>query len=643
MLRRLRFDQRGMGFPRQHGTIDIGAFENQGLLLVVDTLVDENDGDISAGDLSLREAIGIANGFAGGDTITFDVALDGVTIDLLQTLGELTITDEVTIDASSLASGLTVDAGNGTDDVFNTKDGFRIFNINDGSGLTDFPVQLVNLTLTGGDPSGSGGSGGGAIDTQEDLTLTAVMIVGNSGFAGGGIRARFGTLTIVSSTISGNAANRGGGIYASGNTTIINDSTISGNSTGGNSSPGGGGIRSNSGSLTITSSTISGNMAIGTGGNGGGISLQTSPLTISSSTVSGNSAGRDGGGIHESNTTVTINSSTISGNTANDDGGGIFAANTLAITSSTITGNRADNDNSSAGTGGGIQKNISGSLILNQTLIAGNDLGNGSPDDISSVVSVDAISEFNLIGVDTGFTGITNGSAGNQIGTSGAPIDPLLGLLANNGGPTETHAILAGSPAIDSGDPSILFNPAEFDQRGTFFVRVANARIDIGAYELQVAANSADFDGDGDIDGTDFLAWQRGFGTPNANKPDGDADNDNDVDAVDLVVWSNQFGQPAPVAAASELPAISVQPSAELIDAVMAIESIQSVDAEKSSTFNEEPAFAETFADHVFAAEAITPTAMFADEAEQPNADSSEGEESENPWLADELLEQVFG
>ena len=637
------FDQRGVGFPRQHGTIDIGAFEGQGLLLIVDTLVDENDSDTTLGDLSLREAIDIANGFAGGDTITFAAALDGDTINLLQALGELTITDEVTIDASSLAAGLTIDAGDGTDGVFNTKDGFRIFNINDGMGA-DIPVQLVNLTLTGGDLQGSNGSGGGAIDTQEDLTLTSVTIVGNSGFAGGGIRARFGTLTLFSSTISGNAANRGGGIYASGETTIINQSTISDNSTGGSSSPGAGGIRSNSGSLTITSSTISGNMAMGTGGSSGGISLTTSPLILTTSTVSDNSAGRDGGGIVAANSDVTITSSTISGNTADIDGGGIVIHKLLTITSSTITGNRADNDNNGFGVGGGIvNKSTLDSLLLSHTLIAGNDLGNGSQDDISSNIPVDATSEFNFIGVDTGFTGITDGSAGNQIGTSGAPIDPLLGPLADNGGPTETHTLLAGSPAIDSGDPSILFNPAEFDQRGTSFVRVANARIDIGAHEVQVAANSADFDGDGDIDGTDFLAWQRGFGTLNANKPDGDADNDTVVDGVDLGIWESQFGLSAPVAAATASLASEPIAATNLVDAVMAMELARGGLVAESPLLEEVPAFAIALTDHDFAVESITSAVVLADEAERPDTDSSEDAEDETPWLVDELLGRIFG
>jgi len=136
-------------------------------------------------------------------------------------------------------------------------------------------------------------------------------------------------------------------------------------------------------------------------------------------------------------------------------------------------------------------------------------------------------------------------------GTVNGNINPLLVPLANNGGPTLTHVPLAGSPAIDAGDTSIVFNSAEFDQRGAPFVRVGGGRIDIGAYEVQTAADSADFDSDGDIDGADFLAWQRGFGTASANPADGDANNDNNVDGADLSIWETQYGGSAPLAAVS--------------------------------------------------------------------------------------------
>ena len=96
---------------------------------------------------------------------------------------------------------------------------------------------------------------------------------------------------------------------------------------------------------------------------------------------------------------------------------------------------------------------------------------------------------------------------------------------------------------------------------------------DVDAIDLVVWADqyggltlldSADFDSDGDVDGADFLAWQRGFGTPGANKPDGDADNDNDVDAIDLAAWADQYGGLTPLAAVSDQPSASSAPQNDL-------------------------------------------------------------------------------
>ena len=93
-------------------------------------------------------------------------------------------------------------------------------------------------------------------------------------------------------------------------------------------------------------------------------------------------------------------------------------------------------------------------------------------------------------------------------------IDPLLDVLANNGGPTPTHALMPGSPAINMGDPSAsagMGDTPQFDQRGAPYTRVSGGRIDMGAFEDQPPPSpSADFDSDDDIDGADFLAWQRG-------------------------------------------------------------------------------------------------------------------------------------
>ncbi len=124
--------------------------------------------------------------------------------------------------------------------------------------------------------------------------------------------------------------------------------------------------------------------------------------------------------------------------------------------------------------------------MITNSIVAGNTAGGGMSDidPGTGAITVD----YSLIG-DTSGSGITGGTGTGNI----LDVDPMLGPLAGNGGPTQTHTLLSGSPAIDMGDPAILFNPAEFDQRGSPFARVVDGgglRIDMGAYERQtVAAN----------------------------------------------------------------------------------------------------------------------------------------------------------
>jgi hypothetical protein len=149
------------------------------------------------------------------------------------------------------------------------------------------------------------------------------------------------------------------------------------------------------------------------------------------------------------------------------------------MTNVTITDNVADNDGDGAGDGGGVAHD-GGSLSFKNTLIAGNtDAGGQAPDCSGTVTS----QGFNLLGNSTGCT--LTPTTGDLVGTGANPIDPLLGPLQNNGGPTLTHALLPGSPAIDavtSGCP-----PPTTDQRGV--ARPQGAACDIGAYE--VASGSA--------------------------------------------------------------------------------------------------------------------------------------------------------
>ena len=161
-----------------------------------------------------------------------------------------------------------------------------------------------------------------------------------------------------------------------------------------------------------------------------------------------------------------------------------------------VPDNRADADGDGSGTGGGISQISSSTITLRNTLVAGNFVGASpatTPDDVNNVDEmrvVDAASAHNLIGVDTGLSGITNGTNGNQIGTAATPTDARLATLADNGGVTQTHALLAGSPALDAGS-NALADAAGLttDQRGAGFPRERTAAggstqtADIGAFE----------------------------------------------------------------------------------------------------------------------------------------------------------------
>ena len=254
------------------------------------------------------------------------------------------------------------------------------------------------------------------------------------------------TATILSTTVSGNSA---GGVVAAPN-------------------PFGGRAY-----ITITDCTISGNS---TTLNGGGILGAATLLTVANSTISGNSAGTSGGGISVSPGPVGVDldssivNSTISGNSAGTSGGGIGTSTTLRVANCTITGN-------SAPSGGGIY-NV-GSVEVSDTILNAGASGENIFNDGGTITS----DGYNLSSDDGG--GYLTGP-GDQTNT-----DPLLGPLQNNGGPTFTHGLLPGSPAIDAGDPNFSPPPSN-DQRGCPFDRVSNGRIDIGSFETQLPPRRPD-------------------------------------------------------------------------------------------------------------------------------------------------------
>jgi hypothetical protein len=307
-------------------------------------------------------------------------------------------------------------------------------------------------------------------------------------FLGPGVR-RPGDLTLQSVTLRGGSSAYGGGVSNFfGGTLTIQNSIISGNT-------GSGGVF-NDGTLTIKNSTISGNMGSGVSNAYGGT------LTIENSTISGNTTNSGGGGVSNGGGHLTITNSTISSNIANQ-GGGIFNSQacdpffgcspaTLNLNRSLIAGNQA-------ATG----PEIENSIILDNFM---------GPLPLNNVNA----NNFNLFG-SNGNAGVTGFAPGPTDIVPGVPLAQILGPLKNNGGPTPTHALVPGSPAIDAGDPGgcrdsqgALLNT---DQRG--FARHVDgnndgtARCDIGAVEGVggAAIPLIDFDGDGITDIGVYRKW----------------------------------------------------------------------------------------------------------------------------------------
>jgi hypothetical protein len=317
---------------------------------------------------------------------------------------------------------------------------------------------------------------GAGIFSQVPTTITRSTISGNSGVGfgsyGGGIYlggggSRQTMAAIRDSAIVGNTAVFAGGLYNIGDTVLLDHTIVSGNDA---TQVGAGGVQ-NQGSMTITACTISDNI-------GSGIAT-TSSLVMTGSTVSGNVAYSLGGALDVGYGDAQISNCTLSGNTARGAGGGIALwahVGTLELTSVTITGNTASGTNGDFIGGGGLAFLAPESnqyVLLRNTLIAGNSTATIDPDVRGTVISLG----FNLVGLG----GDSQGWRANDLVGQATPIDPILGPLRDNGGPTRTHALLAGSPAIVHGDPALH---GTTDQRGTpRFHSGVNAPVDIGAFD----------------------------------------------------------------------------------------------------------------------------------------------------------------
>ena len=423
-------------FTRFSGNFDDGYADSLSVVLrgpiVVTTTADSGTG-------SLRAAIPAAT------QITFDPSIHTVNL----TDGTLTLSRDLTITGPG-ADKLTVQRSTPTGTPLPN---FGIFTVSNGT-LTGPIVALSGLTISNGTPS----------------------------FGGGGIYNAAGTLTVNSCTVSGNSSQYGGGIYNAAGALTVNSSTVSGNSATGFSQNAGGGIYNDGGTMMINNSAITDNPSAD---KGGGIANSGGTATIDKCTISGNSASNYGGGLlNQGSALMKLINCTLSGNSA-DDGGSAYnyalggAAASLTMSNCTLSGNSA-----SFGGGGGIFNDAStsggtASVLVDNTIFKTGASGVNIKKANGTITS----NGYNLSNDDGGGFFNLPGVSSDRINT-----DPKLGPLQDNGGPTFTHALLAGSPAIDFGKSNLTT-----DQRGAprpvddpNSANGGGNKSDVGAFEVQV-------------------------------------------------------------------------------------------------------------------------------------------------------------
>jgi CSLREA domain-containing protein len=386
---------------------------------------------VGNGVCTLRAAIEEANAHAGGDGIFFSIP----TSDPGYSNGTWTINLARSLPDVTDAMQINAPGANKLVVQRNASAQFRIFNV-----ITTGTVNFSGLTITNGNLSNDNG---------------------------GGIQnANSSTVNVTNCTISSNSTT----------------TTIGGGGGGG----GGGGIaNSNNGTVNVTNCMLSGNSALNAGSGGGIFNSSSGTVNVTKSTVSNNNSELNFGGGIASYGTLNVASSTLSGNQANF-GGGIFnlTGGRANVTNSTLSGNSANNQ------GGGILNGETNSVTtVKNSIVALNAAGFSGPDVGGHFNS----SGFNLIGKTDGSAGFT--AATDQTGTAAAPLDPKLDPngLKDNGGPTDTIALLTGSPAIDKGTSSGLTGILTTDQRGVGYARTINKSVpnatggdgtDIGAFEF---------------------------------------------------------------------------------------------------------------------------------------------------------------
>ena len=397
---------------------------------------------------TLRWAITQANKTSGANSIDF---LETGTITLTQ--GPLFLTNTTGTQTIVGSTGVTISGG--------LSDNNRIFDI-----APSVSAWISGLTITNGNSADITKVGGGlANQSGASVYLLDCTFSEDSAYEHRGALANYGKMTLNNCVITGNTGlehGTGGGVFSNG-TLNMTDCTLSDNFAGG----GGGAVDSVGGTLNMTDCSVTGNRATTSPPQntayGGGVAISASVTAhLTDCTVSGNDAS-DGGGVENSGT-LTLTDCTLSGNSAASYGGGVNAGGTVTLDNCTITGNWAGHN--AAGLDSG-----AGTVAMTDTIIAGNVGG------ITGDIGGNATGSYNLVGI--GGSGGLSESNNNLLNVA----NPLLGTLANNGGPTDTIALLKGSPAISAGTSS---DGVFTDERGY----PLDSPPDIGAYQVQPSSES---------------------------------------------------------------------------------------------------------------------------------------------------------
>lgn len=413
----------------------------------VETVEDTTGGE----SFSLRDAIAKAQ---GGDTVRFVPELSGQTITL--SAGQLRVRRGVTVDATDLPGGITIDAGGNS----------RVFFLS--GGTESAPTVLQGLTITGGKDTNNGA---GVYSSAGTVALNGCIVAGNTvGAIGGGIY-NGGTMTLTNCTVSGNTVTEYHGAIFNKGTLTMTDSVIEGNF--------GCGIYNIEGTLTITDSLIAGNTA----DTGGGIYTYNGTITITGSTIAGNTADT-GGGIHCYGGSTTITGCLISGNSANDGGGVWIESNgTITVTNSAIFGNSA------TGCAGGIYKELGSLVTVTSSTISGNSAGFGGGifTDYGVLSITNSIVSLNYATEGDDIYGNPTFSGNNLIGIDPGFVVPPTFVDGKISNLDELDlSLTAGSWAIDHGINGAV--SVETDLAGCPRIRAAwkdIPTVDIGAYEYQ--------------------------------------------------------------------------------------------------------------------------------------------------------------